>query len=441
MVLFGNKLALHRIKSYIFLISSLLMALAEPLAYRMRPSSLEEFVGQDHLVGEGMPLRVAIEKKDLSSSIILWGPPGCGKTTLAMLIAKLTDCEFIGMSAVTAGKKDVEKAIQRARLFQKKTILFLDEIHRFNRAQQDFLLPSVERGTIILIGATTENPSFEIISSLLSRSSIFILKELEEEHIIDIINRTLEHEKGLNGLVKISDEDKKLISQIANGDARTALNILEMAASLSKTNEITKKNIENSAQKKLRYDKQGEEHFNIISALHKSMRDSDPQAAVYWTMRMIEGGEDPKYIIRRMIRFASEDIGNADPQALVIATSAKQAVEFLGYPECNTALVQTATYLATAPKSNKIYEAVNRAKSDINETGNLPVPLHLRNPETKFMKDIGYGKGYQYAHDHKDAKVDQQHLPDGLEGRRYYEPTDRGFEKEIKKRMEEFDKP
>ncbi len=414
------------------------MALAEPLAYRMRPSNLDEFVGQDHLVGLGMPLRAAIEKKELASSILLWGPPGCGKTTLAMLIAKLTDCEFIGMSAVNAGKKDVEKAIQRARLFQRKTILFLDEIHRFNKAQQDFLLPFVESGTITLIGATTENPSFEVISALLSRSNVFILKDLHEDHIIQILNRTLESEKGFNNILKISDQDKKLIAHLANGDARTALNTLEMAASVSKTNEISKQDIENASQKKLRYDKQGEEHFNIISALHKSMRDSDPQAAVYWTMRMIEGGEDPKYIIRRMIRFASEDIGNADPQALVVATSAKQAVEFLGYPECNTSLIQTATYLATAPKSNKVYEAVNKAKKDIKETGNLPVPLHLRNPETDFMKEIGYGKGYQYAPDSPTGKVDQEHMPEQLKHAKYYDPTDKGFEKEIKRRMDDF---
>ena len=412
----------------------------EPLAYRMRPNILSEFVGQDHLVGPGMALRKAIEKKELASSIILWGPPGCGKTTLAMLIAKLTDFEFIKMSAVNAGKKDVEKAIQRAKLFQKKTILFLDEIHRFNKAQQDFLLPFVESGIITLVGATTENPSFEIISALLSRSNVFVLKELTQDNLIHILSRTLENEKGFNNNIKISEEDKKLIAQIANGDARTALNILEMATSLCQNNEIIKQDIENASQKKLRYDKDGEEHFNIISALHKSMRDSDPQAAVYWTMRMVEGGEDPKYIIRRMIRFASEDIGNADPQALQVAISAKQAVEFLGYPECNTALIQTATYLATAPKSNAVYEAVNKAKEDIKETGNLPVPMHLRNPETKFMKEIGYGKGYQYAHDYKDAHVDQEHMPEKLKNAKYYDPTDRGFEKEIKKRIDEFEK-
>lgn len=413
----------------------------EPLAHRMRPNILNEFVGQNHLVGTDMPIRKNIENRDLSSSIILWGPPGCGKTTLARLIAKLTDCEFVSMSAVSARKKDIEKAIQRARLFQRKTILFLDEIHRFNKAQQDFLLPSVESGAITLIGATTENPSFEIISALLSRSNVFVLKELTEEDLILIINRALESEKGFNNQIKISNENKKLISRIANGDARTALNILEMAVSLCTDNEITKADIEHSSQKKLRYDKDGEEHYNIISALHKSMRDSDPQGSVYWTMRMIEGGEDPKYIIRRMIRFASEDIGNADPQALILAIAAKSAIEFLGYPECNTALVQTATYLAIAPKSNKVYEAVNKAKKDILETGNLGVPLHLRNAETNLMKDIGYGKGYQYAHDAPNAKVNQEHLPEELKSKKYYEPTDRGFEKEIKRRMNDFENP
>ena len=412
----------------------------EPLAYKMRPNSLIEFVGQNHLVGPDMPFRRAIEKKELASSIILWGPPGCGKTTLAMLIAKLTDGEFIKMSAVSAGKKDVEKAIQRARLFQKKTILFLDEIHRFNKAQQDFLLPHVESGVITLIGATTENPSFEIISALLSRSNVFVLKDLQEEHLVQILTRTLESEKGFNNNIKISEENKKLIAQISNGDARTALNVLEMAVSLCQNNEMIKQDIENASQKKLRYDKDGEEHYNIISALHKSMRDSDPQGAVYWTMRMIEGGEDPKYIIRRMIRFASEDIGNADPQALVVATAAKQAIEFIGYPECNTALIQAATYLATAPKSNRVYTAVNLAKKDIQRTGNLQVPMHLRNAETKLMKDIGYGEGYQYAHDAPNAKVDQEHLPDELKNTQYYTPTERGFEKVLKRRMDDFKK-
>jgi len=414
------------------------MDISKPLAHRMRPEKIEEFFGQEHIIGENQPLRAAIEKGELYSSIILWGPPGCGKTTLARLISKVTNSEFIGLSAVNTGKADVEKAIQRAKLFHKKTILFLDEIHRFNKAQQDFLLPFVEDGTITLIGATTENPSFEIISALLSRSRVFTLKELNEENILNILNRAILSEKGLDNKIFINEENKKLITNLSNGDARTALNILDTAFSLSKdSKEITKETIENSTQKFLRYDKNGEEHYNIISALHKSMRDSDAQAAVYWTMRMIEAGEDAKYIIRRMIRFASEDIGNADPQALQVAIAAKQAIEFLGYPECNTALVQTATYLATAEKSNKVYEAVNKAKEIINRTGNLPVPLHLRNPETKLMKELGYGKGYQYAPDHKDSKVSQEHLPEEIKKEKFYEPTDRGYEKYIKKRMDD----
>ena len=406
----------------------------KPLAYRMRPETLEEFVGQEHLVGENKPLRLSLEKGELASSIILWGPPGCGKTTIARLISKITDSEFIELSAVKAGKADIEKAIQRAKLFHKKTILFLDEIHRFNKAQQDYLLPSVENGTLTLIGATTENPSFEIISALLSRSRVFTLTSLTENHLTQILNQTIK--KEFQNKIIISEENKNLISQIANGDARSALNILEIAISLSKDSEITKEIISNSAQKFIRYDKNGEEHHNIISALHKSMRDSDPQGAVYWTMRMVEGGEDPKYIIRRMIRFASEDIGNADPQALQIAVSAKQAIEFIGYPECNTALVQTATYLATAPKSNAVYKAVLKSQADIKKTGNLSVPMHLRNTPTSLMKNLGYGKGYQYAHDFENAKVEQEHLPEELKHTKYYEPTERGFEKTIKERME-----
>lgn len=413
------------------------MDISKPLAHRMRPEKIEEFVGQEHIIGKNQPLRAAIEKGDLYSSIILWGPPGCGKTTLARLISKVTNSEFVGLSAVSAGKADVEKAIQKAKLFHKKTILFLDEIHRFNKAQQDFLLPFVEDGTIILIGATTENPSFEIISALLSRSRVFTLKELNEKNILDILDRAIKSEKGLNDKFSIDEENKKLIFNLSNGDARTALNILEIASSLSEGKEITKETIENSAQKFLRYDKNGEEHYNIISAMHKSMRDSDVQASVYWTMRMIEAGEDPKYIIRRMIRFASEDIGNADPAALQVAIAAKQAVEFLGYPECNTALIQTAVYLASAEKSNKVYEAVNKAKGVINKTGNLPVPLHIRNAETKLMKDLGYGKGYKYAPDFKDSKVEQEHLPEEIKNEKFYEPTDRGYEKFIKKRMDD----
>ncbi len=395
------------------------MPIEQPLAYRLRPESLEEFVGQEHLVSENKPLKVMLESGNIPTSMILWGPPGTGKTTLARLISKLTNSEFIELSAVKAKKEDIQKAINNSKLFNKKTILFLDEIHRFNKAQQDFLLPHVEKGTILLIGATTENPSFEIISALLSRSRVFTLNQLEEEHLLKIINRALQHEKGFQDKIKISEENKKIIAQLSNGDARNVLNILEMTSSLSENNEITKETIQNSIQKFLRYDKSGEEHYNIISALHKSMRDSDIDASIYWTMRMIEAGEDPKYIIRRMIRFASEDVGNADPKALTLATSAKQAVEFLGYPECNTALVQTAIYLAKAPKSNKAYKAVNLAKQEIKKTGNLPVPLHLRNAETKLMKELGYGEGYKYFHEDHSAK-EQEHLPKEIDNKKFY---------------------
>ena len=387
-----------------------------PLAYRVRPKDLNEFIGQEHILGEGKPLRVSLEKNSFPSSVILWGPPGVGKTTIARLISKLTDSEFIELSAVSAKKDDVRKAINQARLFQKKTILFLDEIHRFNKAQQDFLLPFVEQGIITLIGATTENPSFEVISALLSRSRVYTLKSLTEDHLTKIITNALQHEKGI--ATSINEDNKRLIAQLANGDARSALNILEIAGGLSEE-EITKQTIENSAQKSLRYDKNGEEHYNIISALHKSMRDSDADAAAYWTMRMVEAGEDPKYIVRRTIRFASEDIGNADPQALQTAIAVKDSIMFLGYPECNTALVQCATYLAKAKKSNACYKAVLEIQKDIKETGNLGVPLHLRNAETKFMKDIGYGKGYKYFHEDSSA-VEQQHLPDELKGKKYY---------------------
>lgn len=398
----------------------------QPLAYRMRPRNLEEFFGQEHLVGAGKPLRIAIENKNLPSSLIFWGPPGCGKTTLAKLISRLTDCEFVEMSAVSAGKEEVKKAIQRASLFHKKTILFLDEIHRFNKAQQDFLLPYVERGTITLIGATTENPSFEVISALLSRSRVFVLNRLDEKIVFKIIENALKDERGLGGSAEIGEKEIEMIAQLSNGDARSALNILDMAFQLSAKNKsekvfLTKESILNGAQKTLVYDKNGEEHYNIISALHKSMRDSDVQGAVYWTMRMVVGGEDPEYIIRRMIRFASEDIGNADPEALKLAIAVKDVVQFLGYPECDVALVQCAAYLARAPKSNSSYVAVNKLKEDIERTGNLPVPLHLRNAPTSLMRNLGYGEGYKYAHNYKDKKVDQKHLPDELEEKVWYE--------------------
>lgn len=391
------------------------MAKSSPLANRIRPEKIDEYIGQTHLLDLGKPIRTMIESKKISGSIILWGPPGSGKTTIARIISKAMDAEFIELSAVSASKSDIIAVINRTKLIPKQTILFLDEIHRFNKAQQDFLLPYVEKGTITLIGATTENPSFEVISPLLSRSRVFVLNPLSEREIKTILNNV---SKKIG--IEIYEEISSLISHLSNGDARSAINILELALSLS-DNKISKEYILQAAQKShLRYDKNGEEHYNIISALHKSMRDSDVDASVYWTMRMIEAGEDPKYIIRRMIRFASEDIGNADPQALSFAVSAKEAVHFLGYPECNTALVQTAIYLAKALKNNATYKAVNIAKEIIEKTGNLSVPLHLRNAPTKLMKDLEYGKGYKYAHDYKDAKVEQEHLPEEIKGTRFY---------------------
>lgn len=388
-----------------------------PLAHLARPSSLENFIGQSHLLDSGKPLRILIESKSLPSSIILWGPPGCGKTTIARILAKSTGAEFIELSAVSASKADIQAGINRTRLLDKKVILFLDEIHRFNKAQQDFLLPFVEQGTITLIGATTENPSFEVISPLLSRSRVFVLNQLSENELEKIISNALS-----SLLLKLDNELISLMAHLANGDARSALNILELSLSLS-NNSPSKSTILEAVQKShLRYDKNGEEHYNIISALHKSMRDSDADASVYWTMRIIEAGEDPKYIVRRMIRFASEDIGNADTNALVLANAVKEAVMFLGYPECNVHLVQLAIYLAKAPKSNSAYESVNIAKSIIEQTGNLPVPLHLRNAPTQLMKDLNYGKGYKYAHDYKNAKIEQQHLPDKIKERKFYFP-------------------
>jgi len=401
------------------------MERVSPLAYRMRPRNLDEFFGQEYLVGKGKPLRIAIEQKKVPSSIIFWGPPGCGKTTLAKLISRLTGSEFVELSAVSAGKEDVKKALNKARFFNKKTILFLDEIHRFNKAQQVFLLPHVEKGTVLLIGATTENPSFEVIPALLSRSRVYVLGRLNEEVLEKIIENSLKDERGLDGKVLLEKREKKLIAQLANGDARAALNILEVATSLSKNENgkiiISREKILDGAQKSLHYDKDGEEHYNIISALHKSMRDSDVQASAYWTMRMFEAGEDPKYIVRRMIRFASEDIGNADPNALALAVAGKEAINFIGVPECDVTLVQLAAYLAKAPKSNSAYKAVLKLREDIKKTGNLPVPLHLRNAPTRLMKELGYGKNYKYAHNFKNAEINQKHLPDELEEKVWFE--------------------
>jgi putative ATPase len=413
-----------------------------PLAARMRPGALHEFVGQKHLVGEGHVIRKAIEAGQVPS-IILWGPPGSGKTTLAYVIANSTQAHFSPVSAVSAGVADlrriIDEAKERYKLYQQRTILFIDEIHRFNKAQQDAVLPYVEDGTITLIGATTENPSFEVISPLLSRCQVLTLNPLAEDEIQIIIQRALSDE--LNGLGKLNvelDEDAMLhLIIMSNKDARVALNALEIAALTTPPDAegkryISLSTIEDAIQHKaLRYDKAGDQHYDLISALHKSMRDSDPDASLYWLARMLEAGEDPLYIARRLVRFASEDIGMADPQALVIAVAAQQAVHFIGMPEGNLALAEAAVYLATAPKSNSLYQAYSQVQEEIKKGADEPVPLHLRNPVTPLMKQMGYGKGYKYAHDYPRHFVQQQHLPDSLQGKHYYTPSDQGYEKQV----------
>jgi putative ATPase len=417
-----------------------------PLAERMRPRTFDEYVGQQDLLAPGKPLREAIER-DLLQSVILWGPPGTGKTSLARLIADTTQAHFIAFSAVLAGIKEIREVMADAersrRARGRRTILFVDEIHRFNKAQQDAFLPRVESGDIILIGATTENPSFEVNAPLLSRSQVLVLKPLSEADTAAILRRALtDRERGLGGLPLSVDEDAVLgIARYANGDGRVALNLLEFAAASAPSVDgvgrvdaaFLKQSIERRA---LLYDKTGEEHYNLISALHKSMRNSDPDAAVYWLARMLEAGEDPLYIARRLIRFASEDVGNADPQALMVAVAAKDACHFIGLPEGNTALTQVVTYLATAPKSNAVYKAYLRAADDAHNDRAEPVPLQLRNAPTKLMKQLEYGKDYQYAHDEADAVTGMDCLPPNLAGRKYYAPTERGFEKEIKRRLD-----
>ena len=422
-----------------------------PLADRMRPRTLQEFVGQGHLLGPGKILRNAIEKDQLPS-MIFWGPPGSGKTTLALVIASTTGARFIAFSAVISGVKEIKEVFQEAsetwRVEKRRTILFIDEIHRFNKAQQDAFLPHVERGTIILIGATTENPSFEVISPLLSRTKVFTLNPLTEDEIETLLNRALgDPEKGLGkNPAEVEPEVITAICRVANGDARAALNALEMVilttpADESGVRHVQKVNLEEALQKKsFLYDKAGEEHYNIISALHKSLRGSEPDAALYWLGRMIEAGEDPLYIARRMIRFASEDIGMADPQALPIAVSAMEAFHFIGLPEGTLALAEAAVYLATAPKSNALYVAYQGVERDVREFENLPVPLHIRNAPTRLMKDLGYGKDYQYPHDFPNHFVEEEYLPENLKGRTYYRPTEQGFEKEIKRRLEDWRK-
>jgi len=392
-----------------------------PLADRIRPSSLDDFLGQDEIVGENKLLRKAIACDNLPS-MIFWGPPGSGKTTLAHIIAKQSKAEFCQISGVTSGKKDLLEIVARAEINKrlgKDTILFIDEIHRWNKAQQDALLPHVEKGTIILIGATTENPSFEIRSALLSRARTFVLKQHNVEQIEKIINRALQDkEKGLgSNNIKIDKNTKLLIAKMSNGDARTALNILEYASSLNQ--KITPKIIEEAFQRSyLMYDKNGEEHYNIISALHKSMRGGDADASVYWLVRMLESGEDPLYIARRIVRFASEDIGLANSRALEQAVSAYQACHFIGMPECGVILAQAVVYMAKCTKSIAVYEAYNKAMSDVREFGNLPVPMHIRNAPTKFMKDLGYGKDYKYSPHYK-YQEKQEYFPDKLKGKKY----------------------
>ena len=415
----------------------------------MRPRSLDEIVGQEHLLGQGRVLRAAIETGELHS-MILWGPPGSGKTTLASLMASVTGARFVAFSAVLSGVKEIREVIAEADRERARrgirTILFVDEIHRFNRAQQDAFLPHVEKGTVVLVGATTENPSFEVNSALLSRCRVYVLRALEDDDLLAIMRRALaDGARGLASLrPEVSDDGLRSIARVANGDARVALNVLEVAVALTPAagggpRRVTETSIREAAQRRtLLYDKSGEEHYNVISALHKSLRDSDPDAALYWLTRMLEAGEDRLYIARRLVRFASEDVGNADPAALSLTLAAKEAYDFLGDPEGELALAQATLYLALAPKSNAVYVAFNEAKEDVTERPAEPVPLHIRNALTRLMKELGYGAGYQYAHDAPDARIDQDDLPEALRGRQYYRPTDRGLEADLGRRLAEW---
>ncbi len=416
-----------------------------PLAERMRPRTLDEIEGQEALLAPGRPLREAI-RRDALQSVILWGPPGTGKTTLARLIADATSAHYVAFSAVLSGIKDIKDVMAQAeqrRRGGRRTIVFVDEIHRFNKAQQDAFLPRVEAGDIVLIGATTENPSFEVNAALLSRSKVFILQPLDEAAVTRILRRALaDTERGLGAQApEVSEDALGALARVADGDARKALNLLQLVVAASPQPvgrpKVDLALVQETLQKKtLRYDKNGEEHFNLMSALHKSMRNSDPDAAVYWLARMLEAGEDPMYIARRLVRFASEDVGNADPQALLVAMAARDALQFIGLPESNTALAQSAIYLATAPKSNAVYAAYGAAAEAATKDAAEPVPLHLRNAPTALMKSLDYGRGYQYAHDQPDAVAAMDCLPERLQGRSFYQPTERGFEKEIKRRLD-----
>src|SRR5277367_1495771 len=427
-----------------------------PLADRMRPRTLDEFVGQEHLVVPGKPLRTQLERDDIGS-LIFWGPPGTGKTTLAQIIARMTKAEFIEFSAVLTGIKEIKQVMadaERARQYGTRTIVFIDEIHRFNKAQQDAFLPHVEKGNIRLIGATTENPSFEINSALLSRCRVYVLQPLTEEQIVLLLKRALaDEERGLGAMkLRASDDVLKKIASYTSGDARSAYNVLEVAAGLAKSPllakdarsgapepaEITDDIVRDALQKRiLLYDKTGEEHYNLISALHKSVRNSDPGAALYWLGRMLEAGEDPLYVARRVVRMAVEDIGLADPNALSLCMAARDAVDFIGMPEGNLALAQAVVYLSVAPKSNALYAAYGNVLQDVEQTAADSVPLHLRNAPTSLMRGLGYGQGYQYAHDLESKVADMQCLPDNLRDRVYYRPTNEGIEKRIRERMEE----
>src|SRR5271156_2689843 len=421
-----------------------------PLADRMRPRTLEEYAGQEHLIGPGKPLRTQIERDD-TGSLIFWGPPGTGKTTLAKIIASMRKAELIKFSAVLVGIKEIKQVMvdaERARQYGTRTIVFIDEIHRFNKAQQDAFLPHVEKGNIRLIGATTENPSFEIISALLSRSRVYVLKPLTEEQVVLLLKRALaDEERGLGAMkLRASDAVLAKIAAYSSGDARSAYNVLEVAATLARATsevgaEITDAIVTDALQKRvLRYDKAGEEHYNLISALHKSVRNSDPDASLYWLGRMLEAGEDPLYIARRVVRMSVEDIGLAEPNALSLCMAARDAVDFLGMPEGNLALAQAVVYLAVAPKSNALYTAYSNVLKDVEQTAADSVPLHLRNAPTGLMKGLGYGQGYQYAHDLESKVADMQFLPDNLRDRVYYQPTNEGVEKRIRERMEEIKK-